>query len=179
VFFSAEKMYSPINCSISISSRGENTNAEQIKQLSGRVGTATARLCYQKFKEILSDDNWKKLEEKGAHVQHPLWVSTSNNDPKYEDLRYVESLIGENTVNTLSDEAIAAFADHGRIKKDAIEQGLGPANELFGELKKMGIDISFITQQLENEGLQKFTESYDKLISNLAYKRIKILGDKV
>lgn len=157
---------------------GENKNAEQIKQLSGRAGTATARLCYQRFKEIFNDDNWKKLEEKGAHVQRPLWASTSNKDPQYDDLRYVESLIGNNTVNTLPDETIAAFADHGSIKKDAIEEELGPANELFGELKEMGIDISFITQQLENEGVQKFTESYNKLISNLADKRIKMLGDE-
>jgi transaldolase len=120
---------------------GENKNTNQINLLSGRAGIATARLCYQKFKEIFIDEDWKKLEEKGAHVQRPLWASTSNKDPQYDDLRYVESLIGTNTVNTLPDETIAAFADHGSIKKDAIEQGLGQSNELFGELKKMGIDI--------------------------------------
>ncbi len=157
---------------------GENKNTNRINLLSGRAGIATARLCYQRFKEIFSNENWKKLEEKGAHVQRPLWASTSNKDPQYDNLRYLESLIGENTVNTLPDETIAAFADHGSIKKDAIEQGLEQANELFGDLKKVGIDISFITQQLENEGVQKFTESYNKLISNLADKRIKMLGDK-
>ncbi len=155
---------------------GQNKNTNQINQLSGRAGTATARLCYQKFKEIFSDESWKKLEKKGAHVQRPLWASTSNKDPQYDDLRYVESLIGENTVNTLPDETIAAFADHGSIKRDTIEHDLSQANELFGELKKMGIDISFVTQQLENEGIQKFTESFDKLISNLADKRKKMLG---
>jgi transaldolase len=157
---------------------GENKNTNQINLLSGRAGIATARLCYQKFKEIFIDEDWKKLEEKRAHVQRPLWASTSNKDPQYDDLRYVESLIGTNTVNTLPDETIAAFADHGSIKKDAIEQGLGQSNELFGELKKMGIDISFITQQLENEGVQKFTKSYNTLISNLADKRLKMLGDE-
>jgi transaldolase len=157
---------------------GENKNTDQINLLSGRAGIATARLCYQRFKEIFSDDNWKKLEEKSAHVQRPLWASTSNKDLQYDDLRYVESLIGNNTVNTLPDETVAAFADHGSIKKDAIEQELEQANELFGELKHLGIDISFITQQLENEGVQKFTESYNKLISNLADKRLKMLGDE-
>jgi transaldolase len=157
---------------------GENKNTNQINLLSGRAGTATARLCYQQFKEIFSNENWKTLEERGAPVQRPLWASTSNKDPKYDDLRYVDSLIGNNTINTLPDETIAAFADHGSIKKDAIEQGLEQANELFGELKEMGIDISFITQQLENEGIQKFTESYNKLISNLADKRMKFLGDE-
>jgi transaldolase len=157
---------------------GENKNAGHINLLSGRAGIVTARLCYQRFIEIFSLQNWKKMEEKGAHVQRPLWASTSNKDPQYDDLRYVESLIGNNTVNTLPDETIAAFAAHGKIKKDTIEQGLEQANELFGELKEMGIDISFITQQLENEGVQKFTESYNKLISNLADKRIKMLGEK-
>ncbi len=156
----------------------ENKNASQTYKLSGRAGIATASLCYQRFKEIFSDTNWKILEENGAHVQRPLWASTSNKDPLYNDLRYVESLIGKNTVNTLPDETIAAFANHGSIKKDSIEQELEQANELFGELKKMDIDISFITQQLENEGVQKFTESYNKLISNLANKRMKMLGDE-
>ncbi len=156
----------------------ENKNTNRTYLLSGRAGIATARLCYQRFKEIFSDENWKKLEEKGAHVQRPLWASTSNKDPLYNDVRYVESLIGKNTVNTLPDETIAAFANHGSIKKDAIEQELEQANELFGDLKKMGIDISFLTQQLENEGIQKFTESYNKLVSNLADKRMKMLGDE-
>lgn len=151
----------------------ENKNTNRTNLLSGRAGIATARLCYQRFKEIFSEENWKKLEEKGAHVQRPLWASTSNKDPQYDDLRYVEPLIGNNTVNTLPDDTIAAFANHGSIKRDAIEQGLEEANAFFGDLKKVGIDISFITQQLENEGIQKFTESYNKLISNLADKRLK------
>jgi transaldolase len=155
----------------------ENENTNQRYLLSGRAGIATARICYQRFKEIFSDSNWKKLEETGANIQRPLWASTSNKDPLYNDIRYVESLIGENTINTLPDETIDAFAKYGSIKKDAIEQELSKANELFGELKKMGIDISFITQQLENEGIQKFTESYNKLIVNLADKRVKMLGD--
>jgi transaldolase/glucose-6-phosphate isomerase len=156
----------------------ENKNVNPTYLLSGRAGIATARLCYQRFKEIFSDENWKKLEAKGAHVQRPLWASTSNKDPLYDDLRYVESLIGNNTVNTLPDETIAAFANHGSIVKDAIEQDLEQANKLYGELKEMNIDISFVTQQLENEGVQKFTESYNKLISNLADKRLKMLGDQ-
>ncbi len=156
----------------------ENKSINQTYLLTGRAGITTARLCYQQFKKIFSEGNWKKLEEKGANMQRPLWASTSNKDPIYDDLRYVESLIGEHTINTLPDETIAAFAKHGSITKDAIEQELGQANELFGELKKVDIDISFITQQLENEGIQKFTESYNKLISNLADKRLKILGDE-
>lgn len=149
----------------------------QAHLLSGRAGIATARLCYQQFKEIFSGEKWKKLEEKGAHIQRPLWASTSNKDPLYDDLRYVESLIGKDTVNTLPDKTIVAFANIGIIVKDAIEQDMKQANALFGELKKMGIDISFVTQQLENEGIQNFIKDYNKLISNLADKRMKILGN--
>jgi len=156
---------------------GENMNTNQIHSLSGKAGIATARLCYQEFKNIFSDENWKRLEEKGAQLQRPLWASTSNKDPKYSDLRYVESLIGKNTVNTLPDKTIVAFADHGILKRDVIEEDLEQANALFGKLKNTGIDISFVTQQLENEGIQKFTEAYNELITNLAEKRLKILGD--
>ncbi|HZK07170.1 MAG TPA: transaldolase [Bacteroidales bacterium] len=160
-----------------INKAGEDKNTSQSLQLSGKAGIATARLCYQRFKEIFSGADWKKLEEKGAHVQRPLWASTSNKDPKYNDLRYVDPLIGENTINTLPDKTITAFADHGILKKDAIEEDLDQANALFGELKKVGIDISLVTQQLEVEGIQKFIESFDELISNLADKRLKMLGD--
>ncbi len=157
----------------------ESQNNNQAHLLSGRAGIATARICYQRFKQLFSGEQWKKLEAKGAHVQRPLWASTSNKDPIYNDLRYVNSLIGDDTINTLPDKTIAAFAKHGILQKNAIGQDLEQANELFGKLKKMDIDIAFVTQQLENEAIQKFIESYNKLISNLADKRLKFLGDQV
>ncbi len=146
--------------------------------LFGKAGIATARLSYQRFKQIFSSGIWKELEAKEAHVQRPLWASTGNKDPLHGDLRYVESLIGENTVNTLPEATIAAFADHGNLQKDAIEEGIEQAEQVFADIKALGIDIDFITQQLENEGIRKFTDAYDKSISNLADKRIKILGDE-
>ena len=147
--------------------------------LSGKAGVATACVAYQQFKDIFSGDDWKKLEAKGANVQRPLWASTSNKDPLYNDLRYVEPLIGKNTVNTLPDETIAALANHGILKENAIEQGIEGANQFFADLKNQGIDIDFVTQQLENEGIEKFADAYNKLISNLANKRLKILGDEI
>ena len=154
----------------------DNKNSSRTDFLAGRAGIATARLLYQRFKQIFSGDTWERLEDKGAHVQRPLWASTSNKDPLCNDLRYVESLIGKNTVNTLPDETISAFADHGILKKDTIEHGLEKANELFGKLRQIGIDIDFVTQQLENEGIQKFSDDYYKLINNLSEKRAKILA---
>jgi transaldolase/glucose-6-phosphate isomerase len=156
----------------------ENKNGKSIKSLTGKAGIATARLVYKDFRKIFSGNKWKNLEEKGAHVQRPLWASTSTKDPLYDDLRYVETLIGDNTVNTLPDETIEAFSNRGILKEDTIEEELEDAKKLFNDLKELGIDMDFVTQQLENEGIQKFTESYNKLISNLANKRIKMLGDK-
>ncbi len=151
----------------------ENNRPES---LAGKAGVATARLTYQHFKEIFSGEGWESLEDKGAHLQRPLWASTSNKDPLYPDLRYVEPLIGRDTINTLPDETIVALADHGVLKNDTIEEGLAEAKQLFTNFKKVGIDIDLVTRQLENEGIQKFTNSYNKLISNLADKRMKALG---
>jgi transaldolase / glucose-6-phosphate isomerase len=144
--------------------------------LAGKVGVATARITYQHFKEIFSGEGWERLEDKGAHVQRPLWASTSNKDPLYPDLRYVEPLIGKNTINTLPDETITALADHGILKNDTIEEGLEESKQIFPNLKKVGIDIDLVTRQLENEGIQKFIDAYNKLITNLADKRMKALG---
>ena len=155
----------------------ENGN-NQPGLLFGEAGIATARLSYQRFKKIFSGENWKKLEAKGANVQRPLWASTGNKNPLYDDLRYVETLIATNTVNTLPDETIEAFSDHGKLKADSVSEGLDQAKQLFPSLKKLGISIDFITQQLENEGIQKFIDSYNKLISNLADKRMKVLKDE-
>lgn len=157
----------------------ENKNTNQTHLLSGRAGITTAQICYQQFKNIFSGDIFKKLEKEGAHVQRLLWASTSNKDPLCDDLRYVETLIGKDTINTLPDKTISDFADHGKIKKDAIEELNDLTFSLFGELKKMGIDISFITQQLENDGIQSFMNDYNKLIINLADKRLKILGNEI
>jgi transaldolase / glucose-6-phosphate isomerase len=145
--------------------------------LVGKAGIASARLAYQQFREIFSSPSWKKLEKKGAHVQRPLWASTGNKDPLFDDLRYVESLIGPDTVNTLPDETIDALADHGQLRKNTIAEGLEEARKLFTRLKKFDIDIDDVTQQLENEGIRKFIEAYNKLLVDLAKKRADILKE--
>jgi transaldolase/glucose-6-phosphate isomerase len=147
--------------------------------LLGKAGIASARIAYQRFKELFSSPSWKKLESKGAHVQRLLWASTSNKDPLYDDLRYVEPLIGPDTVNTLPDETIEALADHGQLRKNSIEENLDQANQLFGQLKEFDIDIEFVTQQLENDGIEKFIDAYNKLLGNLSKKRTDILGKQV
>lgn len=153
-----------------IPSNSKERNKE-ISDLLGKAGIASAKVAYQHFKEIFKGREWDEIKEKGAHVQRLLWASTSTKNPKYSDVLYVNSLIGADTVNTLTEETISAFADHGTLQKDTIEEGLNDAVQVFSKLNAIGIDINFITQQLENEGIQKFIDSYDKLIVGLNEKR--------
>ena len=156
-----------------------NINGDELKpeNLLGKTGIASAKLAYQSFKKIFSGERWNRLVELGAKVQRPLWASTSTKDPMYSDVKYVETLIGPETVNTLPDETIDAFADHGMLEANTIEKDLDHAYKIFDDLKKLGIDIDFVTRQLVNEGIQKFIDPYDNLMKSLAQKRNDILGD--
>ena len=140
------------------------------RALKGKAGVASARLAYQQFKALFHSGEWEQPRSKGAHVQRVLWASTSNKDPEGSDVRYVNTLIGPDTVNTLPDETIDAFADHGELKKDTIEAGLSEAKAVFPGLKAFDIDIDFVTQQLEYEGIDKFAEAFDKLTKALEKK---------
>ncbi|MEJ2633858.1 MAG: bifunctional transaldolase/phosoglucose isomerase [Calditrichia bacterium] len=148
------------------------------EQLLGKAAIASAKLAYQSFKKIFSGERWQALVERGAKVQRPLWASTSTKDPLYRDVRYVESIIGPNTVNTLPDETIAAFADHGKIYENSVETDIEGARQTVRDLKKAGVDIDFVTTQLINEGVQKFIDPYDKLMETLADERNKFLTHK-
>ncbi|CAI8764245.1 transketolase [Methylocaldum szegediense] len=139
------------------------------KTMLGKSAIANAKLAYQSFKRIIESDRWKALEDKGARVQRMLWASTSTKNPAYSDVMYVEPLIGPNTVNTMPEKTIDAFADHGAVR-DTIEEGLDEANAVMNGLAKLGIDFGLVTAQLENEGVQKFIEPYDALMASLADK---------
>jgi transaldolase/glucose-6-phosphate isomerase len=147
--------------------------------LLGKAAIANAKLAYWSFKRIFNGSRWQKLAEKGARVQRPLWASTSTKDPLYEDTKYVDTLIGPDTVNTLPEETIIAFEDHGILKQNAIEDGMDESERIFSELRNAGIDISFVTKQLENEGVQKFIDSYNELMEVIADKRKQFLRGKV
>jgi len=147
------------------------------QELLGRTAIASAKKAYQSYKEIFSGDRWEKLSQKGASVQRPLWASTSTKDPLYSDVKYVEPLIGPNTVNTLPERTIAAFADHGKVEPDTIEKDLDEADAIFNKLKQVDIDLDFVTNQLVNEGIQKFINPFNELMDTLARQRQEILGD--
>lgn len=157
----------------------QEDNSIKPEQLFGKAAIANAKIAYQSFKRIFNGERWDKLNELGAKVQRPLWASTSTKDPLYDDVKYVEALIGRDTVNTLPDETIEAFADHGKLEENTIEKNLNEAYKVIDELKKIGIDIDFVTQQLLNEAIQKFIEPYDNLMKSLSKKRDEILSASI
>ncbi len=156
----------------------KTTGEPRPENLLGKAGIASAKVAYQSFKNIFSGERWQKLAENGARVQKPLWASTSTKDPLYSDVRYIEALIGPHTVNTLPDDTIDAFADHGKIYENSIEDGVEDAKRTFDDLRKVGIDIDFVTRQLVNEGIEKFIKPYDNLMKTLAAKRLDFLSER-
>lgn len=144
--------------------------------LYGKTGIASAKLAYQEYKKLFEGKKWEKSANAGAHVQRLLWASTSTKDPKFSDVMYVDALIGKETVNTLPDKTIDAFADHGTLKKNAIEDDLNDAKQLWKDLKHFDINIDQVTQQLEYEGVEKFIAAYDDLMKGLELKRKQFAG---
>lgn len=136
------------------------------KNLRGKIAIASAKMAYQIYLEMISSDRFKKLEEKGAQKQRVLWASTSTKDPSYSDVLYVETLIGKDTINTLPIETIDAFRDHGKVS-DSLITGIDEAKNPLKELKEVGINIDEITQKLEDEGIEKFNNAYEKLLKSI------------
>jgi transaldolase/transaldolase/glucose-6-phosphate isomerase len=140
--------------------------------LKGEVAIASAKKAYEIYKEVFTSDRWKKLEAQGAKPQRLLWASTSSKNPAFKDTKYVEALIGKDTVDTVPLETIEAFADHG-VAADTLEQGLDKATETLDRLKKAGIDIDKLTQQLEDEGIDKFNKPFEKLLQAIEDQKNK------
>ena len=105
----------------------------------------------------------------GATAQRPLWASTSTKNPDYRDVMYVEDLIGPETVNTMPEETIQAFQDHGKAAA-TLEQGVDEARQLFTDLEKAGIDYDDVTETLEREGVEKFADSFSELLEGIRAK---------
>ncbi|MFA5531164.1 MAG: transaldolase [Thiohalomonadaceae bacterium] len=141
------------------------------QELLGKTAIANAKLAYQRYLAIVGSERWRRLAERGAHPQRLLWASTSTKNPRYSDVMYVEPLIGRDTVNTMPDETLAAFADHGKARADTVEEGIAEARAVLADLERLGIDLKAITDQLEREGVQKFIEPYDALLDLIAAKR--------
>lgn len=140
--------------------------------LVGQVAIASAKLAYQIYLEMISSDRFKKLEANGAQRQRVLWASTSTKNHVFSDVKYVESLIGEDTINTLTMETIDAFRDHGKVE-NTLSKDIDDANKVMDDLKTIGIDIDEITYKLEVEGVGKFNKAYENLLKSIADQKIK------
>lgn len=132
------------------------------KSLLGKIAIANARLAYQEFRKVFEGERFKKLLVKGATIQRPLWASTSTKNPAYPDTMYVDELIGQFTVNTVPPQTLQAFRDHG-IAQLTIEKDLDGARKAFTDLEAVGISMKKVTQELEQEGVETFSEAYASL----------------
>lgn len=141
----------------------------------GKAAIANARLAYARFREAFRGARFQSLASKGAHLQRPLWASTSTKNKAYRDVLYVEELIGADTVDTLPPQTLAAFNDHGVVEA-RIERDLDQAHELFERLPKLGIPLEQLIAQLEPEGVATFSKSYDALLDALAAKRREMVA---
>ncbi len=138
--------------------------------LKGKLAVANAKLAYQQWKEVFAGERWAFLESKGASKQWCLWASTSTKNPAYSDVLYVEPLIGPDTVNTMPEETIRAFQDHGRAAL-TLEEGVDEARRLFEQVAEAGIDYEDVTATLEEEGVRKFSDSFAELLDGIRAKQ--------
>ncbi len=135
-------------------------------ELKGRLAIANAKLAYQEYKKLFAGERWERLAARGAIPQYCLWASTSTKNPEYRDVMYVEELIGPDTVNTMPEDTIQAFQDHGRIEP-TLDQGLDDAKAVLDALAEAGVDYDDVTETLEREGVKKFSDSFDDLLEGI------------
>ena len=153
-----------------ISARG-GPQAALARKTRGQTAIASAKEAYQIYKENFEGASFQSAIEEGARPQRLLWASTGTKNPRYSDVKYIDALIGAHTVNTAPPKTIDAYRDHG-VPKARLENGHEQAGIVLKSLAKLGISLGGITRRLENEGIDKFNEPFDKLLSTLENKRL-------
>jgi transaldolase len=149
----------------------KDSNEQQyLKSLQGKAAIANARLVYQDFQALFSTPRFETLKHSGAMVQRPLWASTSTKNPAYRDVLYAEQLIGPNTVDTMPLETIENFRDHGQVSL-TVDKDVEKAVSELGALEAIGIGYEQVTQQLLDEGVQKFADSFHDLFKTIENKK--------
>ena len=151
--------------------------ADAFAALRGKIAIANAKLAYAQFQEKFAGDRWAALQSKGAHVQRPLWASTSTKDPSYPDLLYVDTLIGPSTVNTMPPQTLDAFRDHGVVAR-TIDDKVDDARSQLAALAATGISIDQVTDELEADGVKKFADAYVALLETIEAKRTELVTEK-
>jgi len=149
--------------------------AMDAKDLPGKAAIANARLAYADFKQTFSKQRFHALRAMGARVQRPLWASTSTKNPKYRDVLYVEELIGPDTVNTIPPQTLAAFLDHGQVRL-SLQEDLAGAHQVLAHLEKLGISMTAVTSELEEQGVKSFSNSFTVLLEGIEKHRQAIVS---
>ena len=149
------------------------------EELQGKLGIANAKLAYAHYREVFSPRNklWAGLAAAGAHPQRCLWASTSTKNPAYRDVLYVEQLIGPQTVNTMPEQTLLAFQDHGQVV-ETLTRKVDDAKRLLERLAEVGIDYDDVVETLEAEGIEKFRGAFAKLLAGLEEKRATLTATK-
>jgi len=147
-----------------VDARLDEFGTDRARRLRGRIAVASAKMAYQSWLRALRSARWEKLARAGAGVQRLLWASTSTKDPAYGDVKYVEPLIGAQTVTTLPEKTLEAFRDHGRADRTTIGLGVKEERAVLKSLAGVGLDLDAITEELALEGVQKFVDAYDELM---------------
>ena len=152
--------------------RLDDLGADDLKD---ELAIANAKLAYQVYKQVFGGARWRSLEEKGANRQRLLWASTSTKDPDLPDTIYVDNLVGPETVNTMPKKTIEAVMDHGEIRP-TLEEGVEEAKELLGRLREAGMDYEDVTDTLEQQGIEKFTEPFNEMLEEIKNKSRQLVS---
>jgi transaldolase len=150
-----------------IDKRLDNLGSDEATALKGKAAIANARIAYGAFQEVFSSDRWQVLAEAGANVQRPLWASTGVKNPDYPDTLYVTDLVVADTVNTMPEKTMEAFADHGEVEGDQVSDKVVEAAQVFDELNAVGVDLNDVFLVLEDEGVDKFKISWTELVETV------------
>ena len=140
---------------------------QALELLYGKAAIANSKLAYERWKRLFSGSRWDRLKKAGASTQRCLWASTSTKDPRYPDTYYVEELIGPETVDTIPPLTLAAFREHGEVRR-SVDENVELARRQLGDLAKAGVDLDQVTHELEVEGVEAFTKSFESLVATLA-----------
>ncbi len=140
---------------------------ESLINLKGKAAVANSKIIFKKYLEVINGERFKTLKSLGANIQKPLWASTSTKNPDYYDLKYVEPLIGKNTINTLPDITLEALCDHGLLKADTIFMDFDAAKKTIKELSYYGINLDNAGEILQEQGVKAFEDSYEKLLDSI------------
>jgi transaldolase / glucose-6-phosphate isomerase len=148
-----------------------------LERLYGKAAIANSKMAYELFHQLFSGPRWEKLRKAGAQTQRCLWASTSTKDPRYPDTYYVEELIGPDTVDTVPPATLAAFREHGEVRR-SLDENLELAKRQLKQLADVGVDLDQVTRELEVEGVESFTKSFVTLIDTLRKESQKIKAGK-